>query len=138
MTKEQDVYSTPDSDVAFTSASVHSPSIKEIYFGFSGRLNRQRYWLSYLVFTVVMVVIIAALVGMAGPEAEPSPVLLLLYIPLIWVSLAIQIKRFHDRDKSGWWVLISFIPIIGPLWLLVELGFLSGDDGANRFGPPVI
>jgi uncharacterized membrane protein YhaH (DUF805 family) len=45
------------------------------------------------------------------------------------------IKRFHDRDKSGWWLLISLVPLIGPLWLLVELGFLQGSEGANRFGP---
>jgi uncharacterized membrane protein YhaH (DUF805 family) len=49
----------------------------------------------------------------------------------------VYIKRFHDRDKTGWWVLIGLIPLIGPLWLLIELGFLKGTDGANRFGPPV-
>lgn len=52
-------------------------------------------------------------------------------------SILIYIKRFHDRDKTGWWVLIGLIPIIGAPWLLIELGFLKGTDGPNRYGPPV-
>ena len=57
---------------------------------------------------------------------------LLVLIPAILV----YIKRFHDRDKSGWWVLIVLMPIIGAIWMLVELGFLAGTPGPNRFGPP--
>ena len=63
---------------------------------------------------------------------------LLLMIPSTWISLAIQVKRWHDRDKSGWWALINIVPVIGGLWALVECGFLKGDEGANRFGAPVI
>ena len=51
-----------------------------------------------------------------------------------WVSLAISVKRWHDRGKSGWWVLIGFIPIIGGLWALIETGFLGGDPGPNQYG----
>ena len=53
----------------------------------------------------------------------------------IWPGLAIQIKRWHDRGKSGWWVLIGLIPIIGFWWVLIECGFLSGDEGPNEYGP---
>ena len=52
---------------------------------------------------------------------------LLALIPVVIV----YIKRFHDRDKSGWWVLIWLIPIIGAIWLLIELGFLKGNPGAK-------
>ena len=52
-------------------------------------------------------------------------------------AIIVHIKRFHDRDKSGWWVLIVLIPIIGAIWLLIELGFLKGTLGPNRFGSPV-
>lgn len=48
---------------------------------------------------------------------------------------ALQIKRWHDRDKSGLWMLIVFVPFIGVLWSLIELGFLRGSAGRNRFGP---
>jgi hypothetical protein len=53
------------------------------------------------------------------------------------IDVIVYIKRFHDRDKSGWWVLIWLIPIIGAIWLLIELGFLKGTPGPNRFGSPV-
>lgn len=52
----------------------------------------------------------------------------------IWPYLAIAIKRWHDRDKSGWWVLIGLVPLIGPIWAIVETGFLPGTDGPNQFG----
>ncbi|TGR16409.1 DUF805 domain-containing protein, partial [Mesorhizobium sp. M8A.F.Ca.ET.197.01.1.1] len=44
-------------------------------------------------------------------------------------------KRWHDRNKSGWWTLIGLIPIIGGIWLLIELGILEGTRGANQYGP---
>jgi uncharacterized membrane protein YhaH (DUF805 family) len=72
----------------------------------------------------------------AGSPDDPTPSLILVLI-LLWPSLAIQIKRFHDRDKSGWWVLLNLIPIIGPIWLFIELGFLPGTPGPNRFGNPL-
>ena len=50
------------------------------------------------------------------------------------VELALGVKRLHDRDMSGWWTLISFVPF-GGFILLVILGFLDGTQGPNRFGP---
>lgn len=52
----------------------------------------------------------------------------------IVANFAIQIKRFHDRNKSGWWIFLHFIPAIGGIWALIELGFLKGTPGPNRFG----
>ena len=49
-------------------------------------------------------------------------------------TIIVGIKRWHDRDKSGWWSLIAFIPLIGFLWVLIECGFLAGTSGSNRFG----
>ncbi|MAD39833.1 MAG: hypothetical protein CMO30_03750 [Tistrella sp.] len=53
----------------------------------------------------------------------------------IWPSLAIGARRCHDRGRSGWFQLIMLIPLIGWIWLLVEIGFLRGTEGPNRFGP---
>jgi uncharacterized membrane protein YhaH (DUF805 family) len=53
----------------------------------------------------------------------------------IWVGIAAGAKRCHDRDRTGWFQLIVLIPIIGAIWLLIELGFLKGSEGENRFGP---
>ena len=53
---------------------------------------------------------------------------------VVLCSFAVTVKRWHDRDKSGWWVLIGFVPVIGLLWTLVECGCLKGTDGDNRYG----
>ncbi|MDK1017721.1 MAG: DUF805 domain-containing protein, partial [Actinomycetota bacterium] len=44
-------------------------------------------------------------------------------------------KRWHDRDKSGWWMLIAFVPIIGGLWAFIETGLLQGTESDNQYGP---
>ena len=54
---------------------------------------------------------------------------------LLWTALALQIKRWHDRDKSWVWIFISFIPLVGAIWVLVECGFMDGTPGPNKFGP---
>jgi uncharacterized membrane protein YhaH (DUF805 family) len=59
----------------------------------------------------------------------------LLYLVLLYPGVCIGIKRFHDRDKSGWWVLIALVPLIGGLWYIIECCFLSGTPGPNQYGP---
>lgn len=61
-------------------------------------------------------------------------ILIVGYIALIWVSFALPIKRWHDRNKSGWWILIAFIPVIGAVWALIENGCLRGTEGRNSYG----
>jgi uncharacterized membrane protein YhaH (DUF805 family) len=58
-----------------------------------------------------------------------------LFIALGLIGIIVQIKGWHDRDKSGWWILINLVPCIGALWTLIECGFLPGTRGDNRFGP---
>ena len=53
----------------------------------------------------------------------------------IYLALALYAKRWHDRDKSGWWSLIGLVPFIGAIWILVELGILEGTRGPNQYGP---
>lgn len=122
--------------------------MKDLFFSFNGRINRAKFWLGnvalIVVYTILMVVGGAGM--MAGfdpnnPQASSGGmgvmgiVILIVYIAMIWPSLAIGIKRWHDRDKSGWWVLIAFVPIIGGLWYLIECGFLEGTKGPNKYGP---
>ena len=77
--------------------------------------------------------------SLGEPEEElPAGVLIvlgLLYIPAVWIGLAVAVKRWHDRDKSGWWVLIGMIPLIGAVWTFVENGCLRGTVGPNTYGP---
>ena len=51
------------------------------------------------------------------------------------MTLAVLIKRWHDRNKSGFWLLINLLPVIGQVWMVIELGVLPGTPGTNRFGP---
>ena len=70
---------------------------------------------------------------MTGEPILALILVLLVYVPLLWINLALQVKRWHDRDRSGWMVLISFVPIVS-IWALIECGFLRGTVGPNQFG----
>ena len=107
--------------------------LASLYFSSNGRISRKMYWLASL--PLVALYIVAELL-IKGPSSLGDAVLALIVVLALSVpSFVLAIKRCHDRDKSGWFVLISFIPVIGPIWLLVELGFLRGSAGENRFGP---
>lgn len=101
-------------------------------FSFEGRASRMQFWLTTLILYGVLIVLQAV-----GKRTGATPValfLLLLMLPIVWASLAVSVKRWHDRDKSGWWTLINLVPVIGSFWALVETGFLKGTTGQNRFG----
>jgi uncharacterized membrane protein YhaH (DUF805 family) len=117
-----------------------------LLFGFQGRTNRAKFWLVALAIFVVEAILFAVLgsnVAMADDPQEAlarmgpvtSIVLLLFGILVTWISIAVGIKRFHDRNKSGVWILIIFVPVIGGLWYLIECGFLRGTTGPNDYGP---
>ncbi len=131
-----DVYESPKSEVLTDSDETVSLTLKQILFSFRGRIRRATYWGAMAGMFGVMFVLIIAM-GMLGlSENALLAVMAIIYIPIIWISLAVQVKRWHDRDKSGWFVLVSFIPIIGPIWAFIENGCLAGSSSTNRFGPP--
>jgi len=111
------------------------PDIKQILFSFEGRASRAHYWL-YGVGLAIAVGVVGGILTALLDEVGLF-ISLALYLPLIWTGLAVSIKRWHDRGKSGWWIFISLVPMIGGLWHLVECGFLEGDAGPNEYGPPV-
>lgn len=51
-----------------------------------------------------------------------------------WMMLAVQCRRWHDLNMSGWWFLMSLVPLVGPLYVLINVGFTKGTYGRNRFG----
>jgi uncharacterized membrane protein YhaH (DUF805 family) len=102
-----------------------------LLWSFDGRVGRRDYWLRF-----ALPALIVNLIGQAAAEALESIVLgLVVGVLVFWASIAVGAKRCHDRDRSGWFQLISIIPIVGTVWLIVELGFLRGTPGPNRFGP---
>jgi uncharacterized membrane protein YhaH (DUF805 family) len=114
-----------------------------MFLSFSGRLRRMHFWIGLIILWVVEFIIMVALIGPAMAAAAsggggPGPLAMvgyLLLLALLWPALALQVKRWHDRDKSWVWIFINFIPLVGAVWTLVECGFLDGTPGPNRFGP---
>ena len=107
------------------------------YTDFAGRSRRKEYWFFLLgVFIVaILLSIIEGILGLSGMVGGVyGPLTTLFLLGIIIPSIAVQIRRFHDQDKSGWFVLLSFIPFLGGLIVLVFM-FLEGTKGPNRFGP---
>ena len=123
-----------------------------LFFGFKGRIGRKEFWLSSIALVVLETTLAMVLVNIFDPSiydlTKPDltdeqvlalmdrldPLVLLAALVFMWPTLAVYVKRWHDRNRSGWWTLLSFIPLIGQLWTFVELGFLRGTRGGNRFG----
>jgi uncharacterized membrane protein YhaH (DUF805 family) len=122
--------------------------MQNLLFSFNGRVNRAKFWLTLIAADIVAVIVFGIIGAVTGdalvPDAEgnmPSPgagvsaIILLVAVVMTWIGLAMGVKRFHDRNKSGWWILINFVPVIGGLWYLIECGFLKGTTGPNQYGP---
>lgn len=106
------------------------PLVKH-YADFSGRANRKQFWLYALWLGVVYIVIgiLSSALGEKAGTAFAGLVGLALIVP----NLAMIVRRLHDTDRSGWWILITFLPLIGGLILFV-FEVLPGTPGENRFG----
>jgi len=123
-------------------------SIGSLLWSYDGRIGRARFWLGVVLVVLMSIAlgVVAGLFGIpldtgTGPQAEEIGVggalyLLIAFIVVAYSQLAVYAKRFHDRGKSAWWVLIAFVPVIGFFWVLIELGMLPGDPGPNAYGPP--
>ena len=107
----------------------------QICFSFKGRIGRGTWWLLQLLIVVIIVILEEVDPELFDPDSLKVSHYLVTLVVLAWIHLAVAAKRWHDRNKSAVWILFTLIPIIGQIWTLVELGFLSGTRGHNRFGP---
>jgi len=99
------------------------------YAVFKGRARRKEFWMFYL-FYIIFAFVVGVIEGFAG-----TSFLILLYTLAMFIpSLAVSVRRLHDTDRSGWWLLIGLVPLIGGIVLLV---FTVQDSQAdeNQFGP---
>ena len=136
--------------------------LSDILFSFNGRINRGKFWWGYLVATLISLAIMGVAsyllpwdqMMVLGPDGAPvldeagapqmnfenvswGPAILFgvgLLMSMV-MGFALMIKRCHDRGKSGWWSLIAMIPIVGGIWLIIDLGIMEGDEGPNQYGP---
>ena len=104
-----------------------------VFFSLDGRLSRRQFWLYGVLALLGAALLGHLLLGIA--RVPPKTADLVVNLLLLWPAIAVSVKRWHDRDKSGWWVLLNLLPVIGWLWALIDNGFLAGTDGPNRFGP---
>jgi uncharacterized membrane protein YhaH (DUF805 family) len=126
-----------------------------LLFGFQGRINRAKYWIA----TVTYISATIALVGLGFFFSFHTIFFIIaaiVFIAMTVSGIAVGLKRLHDRDMSGWWLLVFYllppvvdgigralgIPVLFSLagsaisiWALVVLGFLRGTPGANQYGP---
>jgi uncharacterized membrane protein YhaH (DUF805 family) len=110
-------------------------------FGFTGRLSRAGFWETVASILLIDVLIVLGAMYVADSRPPGAEVLLqaapwAVAILTVWGSLATSIKRLHDRGRPGWLILVALIPVLGWLWLLVDLFLLEGDEGRNRYGRP--
>jgi uncharacterized membrane protein YhaH (DUF805 family) len=130
--------------------------LPQLLLGFSGRTNRAKYWIAACIYLAVTL-IAGLLFFILGLGVLFYIVVAALYLAMVISGIAVGIKRLHDRDKSGWWLLLFYVApgILGgigaavgnwhwlfdvpsgaiSLWALIELGFLRGTSGPNQYGP---
>jgi len=106
------------------------------YAVFNGRARRKEYWFFFL-FNVLASMALAMVDSATGTFDEARGMGLLggLYaLGVLLPSIGVSIRRLHDTDRSGWWLLLGLVPVIGAIVLLVFL-VLDSQPGDNRFGP---
>ena len=149
--------------------------LRPLLFGFQGRINRGKYWLTLLVVPLWLLLLLSLVFWAISDSFAQNfdrdstlawilallPVCLFgvpILVIIVWSSAAVAIKRLHDRDRSGWWIVAFYVipsllgkvtdvmshtagMILGSvavaisIWAFVELACLKGTSGSNRFGP---
>jgi len=114
---------------------------KQFYLWAVGGVNRSQRWLGLILPVFLIAPSLMAIdmtTGTYDPHRGLATLSGLFMVRAVIPSIIVLIKRFHGLDKSGLWVLIGLIPVIGALWSLIELGCLAGTLGPSRFGEPVM
>ena len=139
-------------------------TISSLLFGFGGRINRAKYWIAVGIYLAISIALgLLAFLTLAGVEIARTTTMVtpffifaaVVYTAVAVSGIAVGIKRLHDRDKTGWWLLVFYlvpglISTVGTrmhgsailnlvsaaisIWMIVELGFLRGTPGPNRYG----
>jgi len=112
---------------------LEASGLRALLLGLDGRIARRTWWLWAVAMPLGLSLYLTVVLRVLGLPPRGTDVAVNLL--LLWPVLAVSAKRWHDRGKSGWWVLVALVPVIGWLWVLLENGLLRGDAGANRYGP---
>ena len=107
-------------------------SVLQKYTVFSGRARRQEYWM-FTLFSVIISFVLS-IIDQQVLKSSPGILSSLYSLAVLSPSLAVSARRLHDTGRSGWWILISLVPVIG--WIVI-IYFLVQDSeaGDNKYGP---
>ncbi len=104
------------------------------YAVFNGRARRKEYWMFFLL-NLIIAFVLGFIEGFTGiaPESNQSILVNLYSLVVLIPGIAVSVRRLHDTDRSGWWLLIALVPLIGAIVLLV---FMVQDSkpGHNQYG----
>jgi uncharacterized membrane protein YhaH (DUF805 family) len=106
------------------------------YADFNGRARRTEFWM-FMLFNIIFMTIAIVLDNVIGTNFGELPYgffYLIYALAILIPGLAVEVRRLHDTGRSGWWILISLVPLIGAIWLLVLL-VLDSEPEANEYGP---
>ena len=105
-------------------------SVLKNYATFTGGARRAEYWM-FALFNLIVAVVLSVIDAVIG-----SPGILggIYVLAILLPSIAVGVRRMHDTSRSGWWLLIVLLPIIGGIWFLV-LSVLDSTPGDNEYGP---
>ena len=100
------------------------------YAVFSGRARRQEYWM-FVLFNFIIAIVLGIIEGIIG---IPGILSTLYMLAVLLPSIAVSVRRLHDTDRTGWWLLIGFVPVIGFIVLLIFM-VMDSTAGENQYGP---
>ncbi len=105
---------------------------QRLFFEFEGRATRKEYWFGFIGL-ITIGILLGIVIKLILPGMLEVVFLSLIQLAILVPSFLIQVKRWHDRNKSAWWCLINLVPVIGSLWAFIELGFLASVDEGNQY-----
>lgn len=102
------------------------------YVNFSGRAIRSEYW--YWTLFIILISIVTSVIDIVVLGATQfSPLTTVVSLATLLPSLGVSIRRLHDLDRTGWWILLALIPLVGAI-ILIIWACTRGTVGPNRFG----
>ena len=106
-------------------------SVFSQYVGFTGRARRSEFW--YWTLFQIILGIIASILDRAAFDRNNGAFSAVVGLALLLPSLAVAVRRLHDSGRTGWWLLIGLIPVIGTIVLIVF--YVQDSQGDNKYGP---
>ena len=111
--------------------------LKELFFIYNGRLNRKPFILRYLGLAILQIILLNVVYGVVGDDTTGSILGFVFTLPFAVAAFMLVIRRWHDLDKSGYWVILCLIPLVNII-ALICLFFKRGTVGPNQYGPDPI